>query len=249
MRVALVALRTAAFALAVAACAGMTPSSVPTAPSRSVAPPNPSPTAVDTLVRSFTVQIEDGLQVSWNADAAAAATLGQIKASERMVGRALAEPRILSVDAWFGMDVPPEIGQGNTLTWPAVWVVRAEGTFVAFSCPQNPCPSGSSGFAMFDDTGAPIGTGFPLPNPEPSPDCAGVALPMCLKAVAISRRYQAIKPDDHVVAIHVRPTKVRMCDGIIEPKFDVSYTLQDPVAIFTVTVGQLPDGRWEACTY
>jgi hypothetical protein len=35
----------------------------------------------------------------------------------------------------------------------------------------------------------------------------------------------------------------------IAPLFDVSCRLQHPIAIFTVTVGQLPDGRWEACAY
>jgi hypothetical protein len=67
--------------------------------------------------------------------------------------------------------------------------------------------------------------------------------------VAVSHDYDVIKPQDQVLSVRVRPTKVRMCDGIIEPKIDVRYTLQNPVAIFTITVGTLPDGRWAACTY
>jgi hypothetical protein len=210
---------------------------------------SPSPAADVTPTRAFTVQIELGVQPRWNADAAAAAMLAQIAGNERMEGRALAEPKIISVEAWAGTHVPSNIGAGQMFGHDVVWVVRAEGTFVAFSCPVAPCPGDTSGFAMFDDSGAPLGSGFPLPSPEPAPDCAGVALPLCLTAVAASNEYGYIKPQDEVVAVYVRPTKVKMCDGIIEPKLDVSYTQQNPVAIFTVTVGTLPDGRWAACTY
>jgi hypothetical protein len=235
--------RVVVLAILVAGCGA--PGSLPTANQS----PAMIPTAEATPTRAFTVQIEEGLQVDWNADAAAAATLVQIKASERIVGRVLAAPRIVSVEAWSGIDVPPEIGQGNLFESRVVWVVRAEGTFVAFSCPQDPCPSESSGFVMFDDSGAPLGSGFPLPSPGPAPDCAGVALPVCLTAVAVSRQYDVIKPDDLILAVRVRPTRVKICDGIIEPKLDVTYDLQHPIAIFTVTVGVLPDGRWAACTY
>jgi hypothetical protein len=229
-------------ALIVAACGAPGPSAVSSQ--------LPAPTSEATPTRAFTVQIEDGLTAQWNPDAAAAAMIAQIHGNERLDGRVLAEPKILSVEAWAGADVPFNIGAGQMFGHDVVWVVRAEGTFVAFSCPvAAPCPGDTSGFVMFDDTGAHIGSGFPLPSPEPAPDCAGVALPLCLTAVAVSKEYGVIKPDDQVVAVHVQPTKVRMCDGIIEPKIDVSYTLQNPVVIFTITVGTLPDGRWAACTY
>jgi hypothetical protein len=239
MRARHVGLSAAAFALVFAACVGTAPSSAPAA----------FPTPAPTLSRTFTVQIELGVQPHWNADAAAAAMLARISGNERLEGRVLAEPKILSVEAWTGADVPFNFGAGQMFGHDVVWVVRAEGTFVAFSCPVAPCPGDTSGFAMFDDSGAPLGSGFPLPSPEPAPDCAGVALPLCLTAVAVSHAYDVIKPQDQIASVRVRPTKVRMCDGIIEPKIDVSYTLQNPVAILTVTVGTLPDGRWAACTY
>jgi hypothetical protein len=76
----------------------------------------------------------------------------------------MAEPRILSVEAWAGQDVPADFGEGNGQ--PVVWVVQALGTFVAFSCTVAPCPAESSGWYLFDDTGQVIGSGFPLPQPR-----------------------------------------------------------------------------------
>jgi hypothetical protein len=115
---------------------------------------------------SYVVDIQPGLQVKWNAAAAAQETLDQIQTSQRLVGKALAEPRILSVSAWAGRDVPAEFGSGQMDVWPIVWVVEARGTFVTYTCPVTPCPSDSSGWYLFDDTGAVIGSGFPLPQPS-----------------------------------------------------------------------------------
>jgi hypothetical protein len=120
------------------------------------------PSAASNPVSDFNVRIQEGLSVKWNPVDAAAQTLELIKGDERLLGRALAEPRILSVEAYAGEDIPFEIGEGNLGEWPVVWVVRAQGTFVAFSCPvaAKPCPSGSSGFYAFDDDGMVIGDGF-----------------------------------------------------------------------------------------
>jgi hypothetical protein len=42
---------------------------------------------------------------------------------------------------------------------------------------------------------------------------------------------------------------VEVCDNVIEPMFDVTFVLREPVAVIVVTVGLLPDGRLAACTY
>ena len=85
--------------------------------------------------------------------------------------------------------------------------------------------------------------------PSASRDCDGFADQVCEAAgtAALSAIFPA--PGQHVVAWHVRPTTTKVCDGVVKPKFDVVFELEDPVAVITVTVGELPDGRLSACSY
>jgi hypothetical protein len=119
----------------------------------------------------YVVTVASGLNPALDPEMAAALALRVISGNEGALGRSLAQPRILSIDALSGSAVPDDLGEGNLANYPIVWVVRAEGTFLPFSCPAldlSACPMDSDGYLILDDTGRVIVVGFPLPKPSSS---------------------------------------------------------------------------------
>jgi hypothetical protein len=111
----------------------------------------------------FSITIAPGLNPDWTPDAAAQAVLDKIASAERLLGKALVPPKILSVEAVTGKDVPPELGEGSLGGYPLIWIVRANGTFIADYGPIGNNASASSGYYLFDDAGTVVASGFPLP--------------------------------------------------------------------------------------
>lgn len=156
--------------LAVAAVIGL--SSRPNGGSSTIATPGASDAPMTTLTltatvaptvdQSFTVTVEPGLAVRWSAEAAATRVLSLIASNEKRVGRSVAPPRILSVDAFSGNDAPDEVGGSNLGEFPVVWIVHATGTFTNDYGPVTVEP-GAEGWYVFDDTGEVVGSGFGSP--------------------------------------------------------------------------------------
>jgi hypothetical protein len=129
------------------------PTSAPTTEPTST--PFPQPTG-------YTVHIEKGLSPSWTAEAAAADVYAGVMAYESGGGQVLAQPRIVSVDAVSGRNVPKdEFGccePANSI----IWIVRAQGTF--FNGHAGLAPGqrffGTHGWFLYDDTGDNLGSGF-----------------------------------------------------------------------------------------
>lgn len=138
------------------------PSSTPglSVPTPGAATPTVTPTAA-----GYVVVIAPGLQPKWSAEAAAAATMHALLSKQQSAGRAVAEAKIISVQAMPGGDVPQEAG-GPFPDQSVAWVVSAQGTFFAVN-PRAASPLfGSSGWYVFDDTGDAIGYGF---TPDAAP--------------------------------------------------------------------------------
>lgn len=85
--------------------------------------------------------------------------------------------------------------------------------------------------------------------PSAARDCGVVDVPLCDSAAAAALTAVFPQPGQLVSAWHVGPTRVKVCDGVIEPEYDVLVQLTNPDAVLIVTVGNLPDGRVAACTY
>jgi hypothetical protein len=80
--------------------------------------------------------------------------------------------------------------------------------------------------------------------------CDGVASGVCAAAVAEALAHGLVLASGaSVVSWTARPTVIEQCDGAIVPEVDVAFTIKNPSAVVTVTVGVLPDGRLAACTY
>jgi hypothetical protein len=109
--------------------------------------PTPSPPPAPP---GYSVHIAKGLHPKWTAEAAAADVYAEIKGTERLLGHALAEARIISVEAMAGRDVPHEFS-GPYRGRPIIWIVQAQGTFSA----SGPGVTywGTDGFSVFDDQG------------------------------------------------------------------------------------------------
>lgn len=110
---------------------------------------------------------------------------------------------------------------------------------------------------------ASIGACAPLPGPTPSPTaspteeptegsntlCIGLARDVCVFAAKRAEETGlSLQPGESVVSRTVRKTRIVMCDGILEPLFDVTFEIA-PSGTIVVTLGKLPDGRLFACTY
>jgi hypothetical protein len=137
----------------VGACAvARPPTATPGRSSIAVASAPPSP--------SFEVSVAPGLDTKLSPDAAAATALKDIANMERVLGRQLSVPAILSVDALKGSDVPIAFGHPELSTHPVVWLVKARGTFVSFfGGPLNAeRPQATDGYFLLDDEGSVIGT-------------------------------------------------------------------------------------------
>ena len=79
--------------------------------------------------------------------------------------------------------------------------------------------------------------------------CEGLPGAQCVGAVLVAQTGLFLQPGERVVHWRVSKTVVVTCDGIIQPKFDVLFTIADPAGSISVTVGQYPEGTWAACTY
>ncbi|MGH2455499.1 MAG: hypothetical protein ACRDHD_04500 [Candidatus Limnocylindria bacterium] len=91
--------------------------------------------------------------------------LAKLETNERDLGRILVPARIRSVtavDASGLTEVEPDIGEENPQPDGIVWIVRADGTFVANRGRiDEPITSPSGYYLISDDTGAILGMGFP----------------------------------------------------------------------------------------
>ena len=120
--------------------------------------PLPTSTASEGPVPTgYTVKIARGLQVLWTPSAAALTTIRGIMWNEKILGRELAEPRIISIEAMAGKDVPDAFS-GPWPEVPVAWVVHAQGTYF-HPLPGQPPLLGTDGFIVYDDAGNPIGGG------------------------------------------------------------------------------------------
>lgn len=114
------------------------------------------------LPYAFTVA--QGVTPKWTPEAAAAKTLDYIAATEKTVGRRLAEPKVLSMDVVEGASVASVTGGDNGFPeYAIVWIVKSTGTFK----PEFGLPDiedyGTSGTLFFDDdTGEIIGSTIQL---------------------------------------------------------------------------------------
>jgi hypothetical protein len=135
------------------------PTSGPTAEATST--PLPLPTGYD-------IHIEKGLSPSWTAEAAAAVVYADLLAYVSVGGQVLAQPRIISVDAVSGKNLPTdEFGccePANSIRW----IVRARGTF--FNSHAGPAPGsryfGTDGWFLYDDSGDNLGSGYKGIRPD-----------------------------------------------------------------------------------
>lgn len=141
---------------AATAVAGYTPASATMLPSE-------TPTEVP-VPTGYTVQIDSGLDVQWTASAAASATMAGLLRSEQLLGRRLAEPHIVSVEATAGKDLLDAFS-GPYPEHPIVWVVRARGTFWSWGAPGQPPLVATEGYVVYDDAGNEIGNGSISPSP------------------------------------------------------------------------------------
>jgi hypothetical protein len=81
-------------------------------------------------------------------------------------------------------------------------------------------------------------------------DCGDTEIARC--ELAITAGYAgglSIEGNTIASAVRVRPTRYRVCDMVLTPEFDVTFTLANPAGEIEVTVGSYPDGRLGACTY
>lgn len=101
----------------------------------------------------------------------------------------------------------------------------------------------------------PAATASPAPSTpqEPTQDstlgCIDIARDVCeFVAARADETGLSLQPGERVVRRTVRKTAVRMCDGVLQPLYDVTFDVA-PAGRVVVTVGKLPDGRLFACTY
>ena len=139
-----------------------TPSPTPMPTLGPTSAPTTEPTSTPfPLPTGYAVHIEKGLNPSWTAQAAAADVYAGLLGYAGS-GQVLAQPRILSVDAVSGRNVPKdEFGccePANSIRW----IVRAQGTF--FNEHSGPSPGwrffGTDGWFLYDDTGENLASGF-----------------------------------------------------------------------------------------
>lgn len=130
--------------------------------------PAPSPTQLVSPPRSFAtadyeISVETGIAPQIDPAQLAQLALDRIAAGERQAGQSAKAPRILSIAAYKGRNAPAEYGSNAFDSYEIVWIVRAEGTFVAQFGPLGANKRiESTGWFAFDDTGSPLATGFPL---------------------------------------------------------------------------------------
>jgi hypothetical protein len=89
----------------------------------------------------------------------------QIANNELLLGRSLATPQIVSVEALRGSDLLVALGGPAFDGYPVVWVVKATGTFVQSFGQYGVEPlNDTDGFFLIDVDGSVISSGFPLPT-------------------------------------------------------------------------------------
>jgi hypothetical protein len=152
---------------------------------------------------------------------------------------------------------PPQVSSptgGRPSAWKASlkWLARIAGApivcLAVLGCgPQLPTASPAI-------TGSTVPTELPTPSPTASStangSCQGVVPDLCAAALAEAEANGLFPASGQVVLSWVaRPTRFKICDGIIVPKVDVVFTTRNPTVIRTITVGLLPDGRLATCTY
>lgn len=126
-------------------------------------PPSPTPIPVPT---GYSVTIAAGLHPQWTAEAAAATVIARILHTEQVTGRVLAEPRVLSVEAMAGKDVP-DSASGPFPDHGVCWVVLAQGTFWSSYAPGTAGLYASEAWLVYDDQGNEIGGSFVSGTPTP----------------------------------------------------------------------------------
>jgi hypothetical protein len=76
------------------------------------------------------VLIAAGLSPRQTSDQVATVAMDAIHAMETQLGRRLIEPKVRSIEAVRGADVPRSFGNDNFAAYDVVWIVKADGTFV-----------------------------------------------------------------------------------------------------------------------
>ena len=130
-------------------------------PGADVQSDGPSPSAAPTLAGDVVLQIAPGAVPRQRPEDVATIVFRDISSMERMVGRQLRPPRILSMTATGERDAMNSLGQPGNGGAELVWLVHAEGTF-ATNRGAKPIPPASTGYFIIDDlTGDIVGFGFP----------------------------------------------------------------------------------------
>jgi hypothetical protein len=95
----------------------------------------------------------------------------------------------------------------------------------------------------------PSSVATPSPTADPLTVCVAIDQPTCrLVAQRAEETGLSLEPGESVIRRVVEKTRVRMCDGILDPLYDVTFDIQ-PSGRIVLTVGRMPDGRLFACTY
>jgi hypothetical protein len=116
----------------------------------------------------YSVSIADNVDPSWTPDQAAAKAMAALLGQQEALGQVLAEPRILSVAAMKGKDVPDSF-DGPFPENDLVWVVDCQGSFVQQSGWHGAPWMGTHGFFIFGDDGDGVAAGADLTIPPASP--------------------------------------------------------------------------------
>jgi hypothetical protein len=134
------------------------------------------------------------------------------------------------------------------------WTMRCEGlatlaVLLIAGCTVSPSPSPT---ARPTPSAVPtsVHSGQPTVAESIGPgDCGGVSRVRCEAAVSAAQLGLFPAPGQVVVSWRVVPTAVVVCDGVIQPKLDVTFALRNPAGSITVTIGELPNGELAACSY
>lgn len=80
----------------------------------------------------------------------------------------------------------------------------------------------------------------PLPTPQASGDCGEIPIDPCQRAVAVAFNFGLFPASAQtVIAWRVQVTSSTICDGAIDPKYDVIFEMANPTDEWSVTVGEM----------
>ena len=90
----------------------------------------------------------------------------------------------------------------------------------------------------------------PLPSAPPVGECIEIPGGLCQAAATVAFNYgYFLEPGQRISAWEVRVTKYVVCDGSLEPRYDITFELANPTRTASVTVGSANGGPLHVCTY